>query len=194
MTGNVPPFRADHIGSLLRPQELKDAYAAHATGRTQSLGFRAGVAMPGHFGVELDPRKLGEGDRTELAEWIGFYKQWRRLLNGGQTWLGEGADGLVWQAAGSAAEFLLFVVRTAPPLDRRPQPLCLPFLAEAGDVALELLRVGGGSRGYAMNTAPLFEAMRDAPQSFTGSWLAHAGLPLPPLKAESVAIFRGVAR
>src|SRR5918999_4124619 len=28
-----PPFRADHVGSLLRPQRLLDARAAHAEGR-----------------------------------------------------------------------------------------------------------------------------------------------------------------
>ncbi len=30
MTGNaLPPFRADHVGSLLRPEELKTARAAY---------------------------------------------------------------------------------------------------------------------------------------------------------------------
>src|SRR5918996_2165562 len=29
----TPPFRADHVGSLLRPQRLLDARAAHAEGR-----------------------------------------------------------------------------------------------------------------------------------------------------------------
>ena len=179
-----PELMGSHVG----------ASPAHATGRTQAIGFRAAVAMPGHFGVELDPRKLGERDRAELADWIAFHKAWRHLLHGQQIWQGEGTDGLVWQAAGSAQEFLLFAIRNAPPLDRRPQPLRLPFLAGAGEVALQLLRIGGGTRGYAMHSAPLFGAMRDTPQRFTGSWLAHAGLPLPPLKAESVAIFHGVAR
>ena len=179
-----PEMMGSHVG----------ASPAHATGRTQALGFRAGVAMPGHFGVELDPRKLDARDRAELADWIAFHKAWRHLLHGQQTWQGEAADGLVWQAAGSAQEFLLFAIRTAPPLDRRPQPLRLPFLAGTDHVALQLLRIGGGTRGYAMHSAPLFDAMRDAPQRFTGSWLAHAGLPLPPLKAESVAVFHGVAR
>ena len=176
-----PEMMGSHVG----------ASPAHATGRMQALGFRAAVAMPGHFGVELDPRKLAERDRAELADWIAFNKMWRHLLHGQQTWQGEGADGLVWQAAGSAQEFLLFAIRTNPPLDRRPQPLRLPFLAEAGDVALQLLRIGGGTRGYAMHSAALFDAMRGDPQRFTGSWLAHAGLSLPPLKAESVAIFHG---
>ena len=179
-----PEMMGSHVG----------ASPAHATGRTQALGFRAGVAMPGHFGVELDPRKLDARDRAELADWIAFHKAWRHLLHGQQTWQGEAADGLVWQAAGSAQEFLLFAIRTAPPLDRRPQPLRLPFLAGTDHVALQLLRIGGGTRGYAMHSAPLFDAMRDAPQRFTGSWLAHAGLPLPPLKAESVAVFHVVAR
>lgn len=175
------------------PPEVMGAHVgaspAHATGRAQALAFRAAVAMPGHFGVELDPRSLGESERTELAEWIAFTKQWRALLHGGRVWLGEGADGLLWQAQGRKNEFLLFAIRTAPALDRRPQPLQLPFLAQAGNCEVSLLRIAGGDYGHAAADAPLFAAMREAPQKFTGSWLAHAGLPLPPLKAESVAIF-----
>mgnify|MGYP002146650553 CR=1 FL=1 len=162
-------------------------------GRSQSLGFRAAVAMPGHFGVELDPRQLSTDDRAELADWIAFHKQWRHVLHHGQTWLGSGADGLVWQAVGRAEQFLLFVIRCAPALDRRPQPLPLPFLSAHQAVDLQLLRIAGGQRGHAMASAPLFEAMQAAPQRFTGSWLARAGLPLPPLKAESVAIYQGSA-
>jgi alpha-galactosidase len=173
------------------PPEMMGAHVgaspAHATGRSQSLGFRAGVAMTGHFGVELDPRKLDEGERAELAGWIAFHKQWRHLLHGTATWLGDAADGLVWQAVGTADEFLLFAIRTAPAADRRPQPLRLPFLADAGTCTIELVRIAGGGHGHAAHRLPLF----DAPVQFSGSWLAHAGLPLPPLKAESVAIFRG---
>ena len=36
-----PPFRADHVGSLLRPQELLDARARHAAGRLDAAGLRA---------------------------------------------------------------------------------------------------------------------------------------------------------
>lgn len=179
-----PELMGSHVG----------ASPAHATGRAQSLGFRAAVASAGHFGVELDPRKLDERDRAELIDWIAFHKQWRYLLHECQTWLGEAADGLFWQAAGTEREFLLFAIRSAPPLDRRPQPLRLPFLATSDRVDLQLLRIAGGQRGHAMHSAPLFDAMRQAPKSFTGSWLAHAGLPLPPLKAETVAVFHGVAQ
>ena len=173
------------------PPELMGAHVgaspAHATGRSQSLGFRAAVAMPGHFGVELDPRRLSDADRAELADWIAFYKAWRHLLHPGDTWLGEGADGLVWQAVGTAQEFLLFAVQPSPQQDRRPQPLRLPFLADAGQCTVELLRISGGLSGHAAHRPALF----DSPRSWSGSWLAGAGLPLPPLKAESVAIFHG---
>jgi 5-methyltetrahydropteroyltriglutamate--homocysteine methyltransferase len=36
-----PPFRADHIGSLLRPQKLRQAFRAHADGKLADAEFRA---------------------------------------------------------------------------------------------------------------------------------------------------------
>lgn len=35
-----PPFRADHIGSLLRPRALRDAFRRHATGALDDAAFR----------------------------------------------------------------------------------------------------------------------------------------------------------
>jgi methionine synthase II (cobalamin-independent) len=37
----TPPFRADHVGSLLRPPRLMQARADHAAGRLDSAGLRA---------------------------------------------------------------------------------------------------------------------------------------------------------
>ena len=36
-----PPFRADHIGSLLRPKKLREAFRAHAAGTLPDDAFRA---------------------------------------------------------------------------------------------------------------------------------------------------------
>jgi 5-methyltetrahydropteroyltriglutamate--homocysteine methyltransferase len=41
MVRDKPPFRADHVGSLLRPPELLEAREAHATGRLDDGGLRA---------------------------------------------------------------------------------------------------------------------------------------------------------
>ncbi len=40
-TRSTPPFRADHVGSLLRPRALLDARADHAAGRLDAEGLRA---------------------------------------------------------------------------------------------------------------------------------------------------------
>ena len=176
-----PELMGSHVG----------ASPAHATGRSQSLAFRAAVAMQGHFGVELDPAALPDADRAELADWIVFYKQWRHVLHGGWLHQGDGADGLTWQAQGQGTEFLLFVIRCDPAQDRRPQPLTLPFLAPAEHCDVRMLRIAGGTGGHAAHLSALHRAMLDQPVRRSGSWLAQAGLPLPPLKAESVAIFHG---
>lgn len=179
------------------PPELIGAHVgaspAHATGRRQSLGFRAGVALPGHFGVELDPAKLPETERAGLAGWIAFHKQWRHLLHGQTLVMGEGADGLLWQASGDGAEWLLLVTRIAPPQDRRPQPLLLPFLTGAGPVHARLLARAGTTPHRGFGEPELLDALSGDGVTFPANWLAHAGLPLPPLLAESVAVIHSKA-
>jgi alpha-galactosidase len=174
------------------PPEMMGAHVgaspAHATGRSQSLAFRAAVAMPGHFGVEMDPRTLDDAARAELADWIAFHRQWRDLLHGGQVWQGDGADGLRWQAQGHADDFLLFAIRVGPPRDRRPQPLVLPHLGIAA-AEVRLLRIADGRDGHPAATAPLFDRMTRDAVTFPAGWLAASGLPMPPLKGETVAIF-----
>lgn len=174
-----PEMMGSHVG----------ASPAHATGRAQALDFRAAIAMPGHFGVEMDPRTLSPDDHAALAGWIAFHKQWRGLLHGGQVWQGAGADGLVWQAQGTPDAQLLFVIRRDPALDRRPQPLLLPHAAEAARWQVRLLRLAGGTGGHAAPATALHAAMRDSPVTLAGSWLAEAGLPVPPMNTETVAIF-----
>lgn len=175
------------------PPELMGAHVgaspAHATGRRQTLGFRAGVALPGHFGVELDPDKLPETERAELAGWIAFHKQWRHLLHLQTLLMGEGPDGLLWQASGDGNGWVLFVTRIAPPQDRRPQPLTLPFLAGAGPVHARLLARAGTLPHKGFGEPELLAALSGDGVTFPANWLAHAGLPLPPLLAESVAVF-----
>src|SRR3954467_5472926 len=37
----TPPFRADHIGSLLRPKKLREAFRKHSTGDIPAQALRA---------------------------------------------------------------------------------------------------------------------------------------------------------
>ena len=176
----------------LMPPEVMGAHVgaspSHATGRMQPLGFRAAIAAQGHFGVELDPDAMDAADRAELAGWIAFWKSWRHIIHGGQVMLGEGTDGLVWQAQGNGREYLLWVIRADHGSDRFAQPIALPFAA-GRDWQVRLLRHAGQSGVLTPRAGALFRAMREAPIRFTGSWLAGAGLPLPALAAQSALIF-----
>lgn len=177
---------------LFMPPERMGAHVgaspAHATGRSQSMGFRCAVALAGHFGVELDPATLGEADHAILAAWIARYKALRDRLHGGAVWLGEGADGLVWQAHGAPSAMILSVTRRAPARARRPQPIRLPMLAGGGPVGVRLITIGDDGHRLPA-AAPLFDRMTAAPERFDGDWLAEIGLPMPAMKAESVALF-----
>lgn len=144
-----PELMGSHVG----------AAPAHATGRIQTMRFRGHVALPGHFGVELDLRKLGERDLERLGEGIARYKALRDRLHGGQVWQGEGADGLLWQAHGTTADLILMVTRIDPQTQRHAPGLRLPMLEN--------------TRRY-----------RVGDTEYAGAWLVQQGLSLPPLRGE----------
>ncbi|RMB35797.1 alpha-galactosidase [Sphingomonas sp. PP-F2F-G114-C0414] len=175
------------------PPEMMGAHVgaspAHSTGRSQGMAFRAAVALPGHFGVELDPATMAETDAATLAGGIARYKALRDRLHHGRVWLGEGPDGLVWQAHGKPDDLILQVTRVEPTTVRRPPAIVLPMLAGRGALRVHLLDVATEA-GHPAPDAPVFAAMRDGGVVYSGDWLAQAGLPTPAMKAESAALFR----
>ncbi len=169
------------------------AAPAHATQRTHSMAFRVLTALAGHFGVELDPRRLSDSDRAALAFWIARYKELRPLLHGGGVWRGDDTDGLVWQAHGRAEDFVLIVSRTAPAAQRIAAPMRLPFVMR--DAAYRVTETAHADQGFLPSAgAALFEAMRRDGALFAGAWLAEDGLPAPPLAPCAAALFRVTAR
>jgi alpha-galactosidase len=180
------------------PPEIMGAHVgtapAHTTGRTQAMAFRAAVALPGHFGVELDVRHLDPAQAGELKAWIELHKALRERLHAGRVWLGEGGDGLRWQAHGDddAADLVLLVYRPAPSTHRHVPPLRLPMLDAHARYRLHELRPAGSTRRTGRHdTAPLFDAM-NTPEGLEadGAWLVHAGLPMPRVQAETAFIVR----
>ena len=174
------------------PPEVMGAHVgaspSHATGRRQSLDFRAAIAAQGHFGVELDPAAMAQEDRKRLGEWLEFAKHWRHLVHGGEVLMGEGAGGILWQAQGGPEEYLLWAIRKDHPADRRTPPLQLPFAA-GRDWEVQLLETTGARHVLAARDGEAITAMRETSARFAGSTLAHAGLALPALPAEGAAIF-----
>lgn len=180
------------------PPEILGAHIgpapAHTTGRSQSLNFRAGVAISGHLGIEADVRHLSDTERIALSHWVGLYKQLRNRLHTGQVWLGEAGDGVLWQAHGdaNASEVLLLVYRTAPTSHRNTPPLRLPMLRPATHYTIERLDPTPPDwTSSPLNDAALAAGAQQAlPPTAHGAWLAAVGLPLPRMNAESALIYR----
>ncbi len=173
-----PEVMGSHVG----------AAPAHATGRTQSMELRAGVAATGHFGLELDIRRLDPNERLTVKAWMDFYKSERDLIHGGDTWLGEAGDGVLWQAHGSPDELIVFVFRIDPTAERYAPAIRLP-MADPGRRYHVSVAEGWRRRGW-MTGGAFFVDLAGGGVEIGGAWLKEAGLPLPPMLAESAVVFR----
>jgi len=76
-----------HGASYFLPLEVLGAHVGpahcHVTGRTLSMAMRAGTALMGHMGMELNLLTEPEADLAELKAAIALYKQYRGLLHSG---------------------------------------------------------------------------------------------------------------
>lgn len=83
---SLPPFRADHVGSLLRPCELAEARAAHKAGTLSADALRAvedrciAAAICRQEEVGLRAATDGEDPARLLALRFRFRTGWRRTL------------------------------------------------------------------------------------------------------------------
>ncbi|HWB47475.1 MAG TPA: 5-methyltetrahydropteroyltriglutamate--homocysteine S-methyltransferase [Stellaceae bacterium] len=83
-----PPFRADHVGSLLRPPELLKARAEHAAGRIPAAALRAAEDRAIRAGVKLQ-RDLGlqgvtDGEMRRGSWHMDFLYQIGGVVHGSQ--------------------------------------------------------------------------------------------------------------
>ena len=73
-----PPFRADHIGSLLRPRALRDAFRQHAEGRMQDDAFRgvqdAAIRDVVRLQEECGLQVVTDGEFRRVSYWEKFVR------------------------------------------------------------------------------------------------------------------------
>ena len=77
-TRGRPPFRADHVGSLLRPRALRDAFRQRAEGRLQDDAFRAEqdrairevIRLQEDCGLEI----ITDGEFRRISYWEKFVR------------------------------------------------------------------------------------------------------------------------
>jgi alpha-galactosidase len=83
-------------GIFLPPEVMGSHVSAvpnHQTYRKHSQAFRALVAMPYHFGVELNPLEMPADEFAELAAYIATHKRLRPLFHSGTTFRFPPMDG-----------------------------------------------------------------------------------------------------
>ena len=79
-----PPFRADHIGSLLRPQQLRQAFRAHAAKEMTDADFRAAQDAAIRTVVKLQEdcglQVVTDGEFRRVSYWEKFVRLTRGLV------------------------------------------------------------------------------------------------------------------
>lgn len=171
------------------PPEIMGAHVgaspSHSTSRSQSMDFRSAVALPGHFGVELNLLTLDQREKARLAYWIDLHKALRSELHTGKVWSGALEDGVLWQMHGDASSAILFIYRLEPTTQRHALPLRLDMLTP--DALYQIDRLDHKKE---TPDAQSFDEMRTGDVRMQGAWLTHHGLPLPALKAERAMVLR----
>ena len=141
------------------------------------MALRARVAMFGHLGVEMDPRKLNAKDRETLALHIALYKNFRGLLHSGRLlrWRSEdGADATIC-VSNDADEALALVCRTEVSRHAHAAPIRFPGLDRTARYRITLPEPWPE---IAKRRIPDPEAWRSG-QTFSARVLEETGLSLP---------------
>ena len=163
------------------------AAASHTTGRSQSLNFRAAVALGGHFGCEMDVRSLDRQSRNTLQQWITLYQRLRHQLHHGLIWQGETGDDVVWQAHGVETSLILLIYRLQPTAQRHPPTMLLPMLNRTKRYVIERLDPRELTPEHT-NEKYLFDDISAKGVTLHGDWLVNHGLTLPRMMAETAIV------
>jgi 5-methyltetrahydropteroyltriglutamate--homocysteine methyltransferase len=79
-----PPFRADHIGSLLRPQKLRQAFRAHAAKESSDAAFRTAqdeaICEVLKLQEECGLQVVTDGEFRRISYWEKFVRLTRGLV------------------------------------------------------------------------------------------------------------------
>lgn len=180
--------------SMFLPLMLLGAHVGpstcHITGRTLTMAMRAGTAMMGHMGVELDLLDESAANLAELARAIALYKRMRPLLHEGDHYRLDtpgflNAHGVVAADKQAALFSLAWLGGHAATL---PPRLALDGLAPERDYRIRLV----WPEPWRSVTAPgIMEALELGGRGLVvrGEALMTIGLQLPLALPQTVLLF-----
>jgi alpha-galactosidase len=180
----------------LVPPEFMGAHVSadpnHQTGRRHTLGFRAAVALLGHFGVELNPLSLSEEDKEELAAWIRLHKMLRRLVHNGAVVQQPARDGrsLSGVVSKDASSAVYVVVQEQMRRHRLSPPIIFPGLDPTRKYRVA---APAPQRAADLRCTPFQQRMWAEGVLLSGSLLTNIGYSLPLLLPESALVLTAEA-
>ncbi|MEV0569466.1 alpha-galactosidase [Dactylosporangium sp. NPDC050588] len=177
--------------TLLLPPELIGSHVgsarSHTTGRTQSLAFRAGTALFGHFGIEWDLTAATPAELAELRRWVQLYQQFRGWLHSGRTVRVDHPDPALWVhgvVSADAAQALFAMVAMTTAATSQLGHVRIPGLDPAARYRVRPLPPGDDPGTVALSPAPWLSA----DLVLSGQLLAEVGLSAPPMHPEQLLL------
>ena len=179
--------------SFFLPLEVLGAHVGprrcHVTGRPLSMAMRAGTALMGHMGVELDLLAASARDLTALAAAIALHKAHRALLHSGDLVRLDTPEYLnvVGVVAADGGEAMFSLAWVAGHADTLPGRLRLAGLDAAADYRVKLVwPQNWRSRGM----LSAFEALDlgSVGAVIAGDLLQRVGLQLPLVHPDCVIL------
>jgi alpha-galactosidase len=144
------------------------------------------MAMQGHLGLELDPEKLNDGERRDLAQVLSLYKLHRPWLHKSKIWYVDCIDPDMvarLQVSQDKRQALLFVAQLQSPVDAIPAGLVLPGLAAESKYAVTLTNF---EQFTFMKNGSAFH--KGKTMAVAGALLMTIGLQLPIQQADTCAV------
>jgi alpha-galactosidase len=177
----VPPeMMGSHVG----------APTSHTSGRNHTLGFRAGTAFFGHFGVEWNVTKAAADDLADLHKWIDSYKELRPLLHSGTVIRVDTDDPEHWihgVVAADRSEAIFAFVALGTGLWAPPGRMRLPGLEPDASYEVSLFSPADRERRRGRSSMPAWSTEK---LRLTGRVLAVVGIQAPYLPPEQLQLFR----
>lgn len=169
-------FPPEVMGAHIGPDE------AHTTRRCHHINMRGMTALAGHMGVELDPVKVPEQEKSAFAKYIALHKEFRGLLHSGRSFRLNASDRQqhIYGVKGDD-ELVITVCQLSMPEYALPSPLRISCIDIDATYEVRLVEMPDTS----------FQLMKQRPQwldqtlTLGGDNLKEIGLTLPILDPES---------
>ena len=189
-------WKMQHQAMLFLPPEIVGSHVGprhcHTSGRVLPMSFRAGVAMTGHMGFEMDLRELDAGEEATLKRYTQFYKDNRGWLHRArQLRLQPAGDETLahMSVAEDGTRFLLFSATLETIRNETASPLRLAGLDPDGRYRLTLWNRDEITRPPTAFFASPITA--EAGLELTGRALMQSGLVLPQAFPDRMWIVEG---